>query len=177
MGVNFMHTTDRDKNHTFHVKSDNAETRLGDDTNDVINKLFESFLNNYQKEEQILRNGSNYTFESVDILGIHLHNIKLKRGSSYIDSPKSIENKKATINPKNTKDNKCLQYAITVALHHQEIGKDPQRLSKIKPFINNYNSGISDWKKFERNNEDIALNILSASPNTKKNKSHAQITI
>ena len=70
-----------------------------------------------------------------------------------------------------------MQYAITVALHHQEIGKDPQRLSKIKPFINNYNSGISDWKKFERNNEDIALNILSASPNTKKNKSHAQITI
>ena len=82
MGVNFMHTADRDKNCTFHVKSDNAEIRLGDDTNDIINKLFESFLNNYQKEEQILRNGSNYTFESVDILGIHFHNIKLKRGSS-----------------------------------------------------------------------------------------------
>ena len=46
MGVNFMHTTDRDKNRTFHVKSDNAEIRLGDDTNDIINKLFESFLNN-----------------------------------------------------------------------------------------------------------------------------------
>ena len=68
-----------------------------------------------------------------------------------------------------------MQYAITVALRHQEIGKDPQKISKIKPFINNHNwediifpSGISDWKKFERNNEDIALNILLASPNTKK---------
>ena len=72
MGLNFMHTTDRDKNQTFYVKSDNVEIRIGSNTNDVITILFESFLNNYQKEEQILRNGSNYTFESVDILGIHL---------------------------------------------------------------------------------------------------------
>ena len=69
MGVNFMHTTDRDKNRTFHVKSNNEEIRSADNTNDAINKLIESFLSNYQKEEQILRNGSNYTFESVDILG------------------------------------------------------------------------------------------------------------
>ena len=72
MGLNFMHTTDRDKNRTFYVKSDNVEIRIGSNTIDVITILFESFLNNYQKEEQILRNGSNYTFESVDILGIHL---------------------------------------------------------------------------------------------------------
>ena len=70
-----MHTTDRDKNRTFHVKSDNAEIRIGSNTN-VITILFESFLNSYQKEGQILRNGSNYTFESVDILDIHFHNMK-----------------------------------------------------------------------------------------------------
>ena len=106
MGINFMHATDRDKNRTFHVKSDNVEIRLSDDANNIITKLLESFLNNYQKEEQILRNASNYAFESVDMLGIHFHNIKLKRGSSYIDSPKWIKVKKATKNPKNTKDNK-----------------------------------------------------------------------
>ena len=88
IGLNFMHTTDRDKNCNFSVKSNNVEIRIGSNTNDVITILFESFLNNYQKEEQILRNGSNYTFESVDILGIHFHNIKLKSGSTYIDSPR-----------------------------------------------------------------------------------------
>ena len=72
MGLNFKHTKDRDKNRTFYVKSDNVEIRIGSNTIDVITILFESFLNNYQKEEQILRNGSNYTFESADILGIHL---------------------------------------------------------------------------------------------------------
>ena len=60
---------------------------------------------------------------------------------------------KTTINPINKKDNKCFQYAETVALNHKEIKKDPQRITKIKPFINKYNwEGINfasekyDWK-------------------------------
>ena len=71
-----MCITDKEKTRSFYVNSNNEEIRLGDD---------ESFLNNYQKDEQISRNGSNYTFESVDILSIHFHDIKLKRGKSYIE--------------------------------------------------------------------------------------------
>ena len=98
MRVNFMCITDKEKTRTFYVNSDNEEIRSSDDTNN-INKIFESFLSNYQKEEQILRNSSNYTFESIDMLGTHFHDIKLKRDSSYIKSPDWILNKKATINP------------------------------------------------------------------------------
>ena len=76
MGISFMCITDKEKTRSFYVNSNNEEIRLGDD---------ESFLNNYQKDEQISRNGSNYTFESVDILSIHFHDIKLKRGKSYIE--------------------------------------------------------------------------------------------
>ena len=79
---------------------------------------------------------------------------------------------KTTINPKNN-DDKCFQYAITVALNYQNIKKDPQRISKIKPFIVQYNwkeigfpSYLKDWKKFELNNNSIALNILFISYNT-----------
>ena len=54
-----------------------------------------------------------------------------------------IKNKKATINPTinpiSQKDNKCFQYTVTVALNHEEIGKSPERITKIKPFINKYN--------------------------------------
>ena len=128
MGVNFMHTTDRDKNRTFHVKSDNVEIRLDNDTSNITNELIKTFLSNYQKEEQILRNSSNYTFESVDMLGIHFHDIKLKRGKSYIESPKWLADKKATINLKNIKDNKRFQYAITVALNRREIGRNLQKI-------------------------------------------------
>ena len=84
------------------------------------------------------------------------------------------KNKKATINSKN-KDDKCFQYALTFALNHQSIKKDPQRISKIKPFIDQYNrkdidfpSHRKDWKKFESNNKSIALNILYTSYDTEE---------
>ena len=54
---------------------------------------------------------------------------KFKRGGSYNDSPDWIKKKKATINPKN-EDDKCFQYAATVALNHEEI----KRISKMKSF-------------------------------------------
>ena len=63
--------------------------------------------------------------------------------------------------------NKCFQYTVTVALNYEEIKKDPQRITKVEPFINKYNwEGINysskkdDWKKFEKNNVAIALNVL-----------------
>ena len=36
---------------TIYVWSDNKEVRSGNETDDVINELFKSFWNNYQKEE------------------------------------------------------------------------------------------------------------------------------
>ena len=64
---------------------------------------------------------------------------------------------------------------ITVALNHEKIDKNPQRITKIKPFIDTYNwrdikfpSHSNDWKKFEQNNRTIALNILYVPYNTKQ---------
>ena len=57
-------------------------------------------------------------FESVDLLSYTFHKASLKRRKSYIKSPEWLRNKGATINPK-TKDNKCFQDAIIVALNHQ----------------------------------------------------------
>ena len=53
------------------------------------------------------------------------------------------KNKKATINPKN-KENKCFKYAITIALNHEKIKKDPQIISKIEPFMTQY-----EWKNID----------------------------
>ena len=85
-----------------------------------------------------------------------------------------MKNKKATINLQNNDDN-YFQYALTVALNHQNIVNNPQRISKIEPFIDQHNwkeidfpSHPKDWKKFEQNNNTIALNILFVSHNTKK---------
>ena len=156
MGINFVPSNNTGEIRTIFVLSDNEEIRLGNETDDVVKKLINSFLNNYQKEEIIFRNGSNFVFESVDLLSYHIHKTSLKRGKSYIKSPEWILNKRATINPKN-KDNKCFQYSITVALNHQNIENHPERISNNKPFIDQYNwediefaTGIKDWERFEK---------------------------
>ena len=85
--------------------------------------------------------------------------ISINRGGSYIDSPQWLKNKKSTINPKNN-DHKCFQYAATLALNLDRINSHLERISKIKPFIEQYNwkhvdfpATSKDWKKFESNNE------------------------
>ena len=118
--------------------------------------------------------GSVFVFDYVHLMHYKCHKINLNRGESYIDFPDWIKNKTVTINPINKKDNKCFQYTAAVALNYEEIKKDPQRIAKIKPFINkhswegiNYPSEKDDWKQIEKNNVTIALNVLYA---TKKEK-------
>ena len=55
--------------------------RSGDNTDDITTKLLELFLENYEKEENILRSGSNYVFDCVDSALVFFHTVKLKRGS------------------------------------------------------------------------------------------------
>ena len=64
--------------------------------------------------------GSNFIYESVQLLYYKCHKINFKRGGSYIDSPDCIKKKKTTLNLKNT-DDKCFQYAVTVVLNYEEI--------------------------------------------------------
>ena len=162
-----------DDTRIMHTRSDNKEIMNGSDTDEVIEELFESFLQKYEENLPEKMEGSDFEFDRVDFLYYDFNKISLNRGGSHIDSTKWIKNKKSTINPKNN-DNKCFQYAVTLALNLDKINSHPQRISKIKPFIEQYNCKEIDfpasskyWKKFESNNE-IALNILYLPHNTKK---------
>ena len=85
-----------------------------------------------------------------------------------------VKNKKAKINSNNN-DDKCFQYALTFALNYEQIKKDSQRITKIKPFTDQYNwkeiafpSHKKDWNESGKNNETVALNILHVSHNTEE---------
>ena len=89
-----------------------------------------------------------------------------KDNTTFIETPDWIKNKKSTINPVN-KDNKCFKYSIIISLYYKEIKNNAERISKIKPFINNLNWETinfppkeEDYRTFEMNNKPIALNIL-----------------
>ena len=54
--VNFVSSNDNGEDRTIFVWSDNEEiSRLGNETGDITKRLINSFLNNYLKEEIILR--------------------------------------------------------------------------------------------------------------------------
>ena len=157
----------------MHTRSDNIEIMIGDDNDDIIEELFKSFLQKYEENLQNKMKGSDFEFDGVNFLYYDFNKISLNRGGSDIDSPKWLKDKKSTINPKNN-DDKCFQYAITLELNLDKIRKDPQRISKIKLFIEQYNwkeidfpATSKDWRKFELNNE-IALNILYVPHNARK---------
>ena len=113
--------------------------------------------------------GSDFEFDGVNFLYYDFNEISLNRSKSYIGSPKWLKDKKSTINPTNNDDN-----AITLALNLDNIDNHPERISKIKYFINQYNwkdidfpATSKDWRKFELNNE-VALNVLYVPHNTRK---------
>ena len=167
MRIIFVSFIDKNETQVMHTKSDNIKIMNGTDTSDAINELIGSFTKRYQERLETKMKGSSYIFECVDLLEYNLHKISLNRGSSYIDSPTWIKNKKVTINTRNTQNNNCFQYAITAALNYENICHHPEKISKLEPFINNYNwdnidfpAGHKEYSAFKKNNSDIAINIL-----------------
>ena len=118
--------------------------------------------------------GFDFIFNGTNYLFYDFNRVSISKVGSYIESPKWLKDKKCTVNQKND-DNKCFQYATTLALNFNKIDKHPQRISRIKPCIENYNwndinfpATKKDWNKFEVNNKNVALNILYVPFNTKK---------
>ena len=144
MAINFISSKDSDETRTMHTRSSNVEIMVGSETNEIIKHLFESFLQKCQGGLEESVRGSEFVYDSVDVLYYNFNKVSLSRGGSYIDSPKWLKNKKATINPQNKKDNRCFQYAVTVALNYEQIGDHSERISKIKSFIGKY-----DWKEID----------------------------
>ena len=100
----------------MYTRSDNIEIMFGDDNDDIIEQLFESLSKKYEENLQNKMRGSEFEFDGVNFLYYDFNKTSINRGGSYIDSPKWLKDKKSTINPKNN-DDKCFQYAVTLALH------------------------------------------------------------
>ena len=95
---------------------------FGDDNDDIIKQLFESLLQKHEENLQNKMRGSEFEFDGVNFLYYDFNKTNINRGGSYIDSPKWLKDKKSTINPKNN-DDKCSQYAVTLALNLDKIKK------------------------------------------------------
>ena len=100
MRVNFISSKDTGETSTIYVWIENVSILRGSDADYIIREVFRSFLRNYQEELEIIK-GSDFAFESVEIMDCKLHTVHLRRGGSYVKSPEWLAYKKATIKPKN----------------------------------------------------------------------------
>ena len=111
----------------------------------IINKILkDSSINN---KELLINNIMNEkTINNNEI-------INNEKNNTFIETPKCIKFKKAVLNPKSN-DTKSFQYSITLSLYQKEIGNSFNRITKIKPYINNFN-----WNNinFPPNNQDYEI--------------------
>ena len=89
---------------THFTKSENIKCLPSSNTDDMLNKLLASLYEKCQEDIILCHTSSSFIYETVEELNIHFNKIDLQPGASYIPTPNWIKNKKATINPKNTKD-------------------------------------------------------------------------
>ena len=83
MSFSFTSSKDSDEIRNLHIKSNNTEIMIDNETDGIIEKLFGSHLQKYQKDLEESMRESEFNFDSVNLLYYHLQ----KRGGSYIDSP------------------------------------------------------------------------------------------
>ena len=118
----------------------------------------------FQTENPALIN-SRFVFYKFLYLDINFHQLNLTRGSSYLPLPDWLASKKTIVNPHND-DEECFKWSVIAA---ENVGmKDPQRVSNLRKFMDNYDwSGlefpvsVKDNGKFETRN-NISVNVLAA---------------
>ena len=81
--------------------SENIDIFMGTDTDEVIDILFDTMLQRFQEAiETSSKKGSEFITETVDLLYYYFHRIDMRRGESYIETPKWLKTKKQQLTQK-----------------------------------------------------------------------------
>ena len=87
--INFVSSLpNSDETRIMPTRSDNIEIMMGGETDEIIEELFKSLRQRYQKGLEESMDGGHFTFDGVNALYYDLNTVSLSRGRSYIDSPK-----------------------------------------------------------------------------------------
>ena len=68
MEIKFFTSADSNETRTMHTKSDDMEIMMGNEKDEIMEELFESLLKKYQKGLEESIKGSEFVFDSVDLL-------------------------------------------------------------------------------------------------------------
>ena len=93
-------------------------------------------------------------------------------GSTFIPTPRRIAGKRAVINVHNFNDNRCFQWAVLSCLYPPK--NNPLNVYSYMKYANTLNFddisfpiSLKDISKFEKQNPDISVNVISMDQNDK----------
>ena len=74
IAIVFKNIQDPSKKYILYVKSRNRAMHYGDDVKETIIRLYNTFWENYEyEEENVLRTGSNFVFDSIDLAYVKIY--------------------------------------------------------------------------------------------------------
>ena len=147
---------------TMYTNREPVEFFMGSDTENVIDTLFNTLLQRFRRMQGTSNErGNEFVPDSVELLYYHFQRIDIRGAEWYIIPPDWILNKKATINPKDEKDNECFKWSIISGLNYNKIKeKELKKALKFKRVDTDFSSQQRESEEFEQTNTLIALNIL-----------------
>ena len=77
MEINFFPSNDSEETRTMSTKTDNIEIMMSNETDEIIEELFESLLQRFQEGLEESMTGTEFIFDSVNVLRYKLLKIKL----------------------------------------------------------------------------------------------------
>lgn len=155
---------------TIYIHSKN---HIVDQDTDLAEDFEESVVNHVLKKvDDVMLQGSSFVLSHINELMINLSRFDPISGSSYINLPKFLSDKKAIINVQN-KDQQCFKWAVLSAIYQPKSNSSMQSSyaqyhSKLNFKGLSFPIKLNDINKFEQINQSISINVYFFEPNDKK---------
>lgn len=135
-----------------------------------FNELYSTVENHLRKNlEEFQERDSGWSFLHNSHFEININKFQPLSGSTFVDLPKFIKNKRACLNIRN-KDKHCFLWCVTAALY--PANKHPERVSSYphyKHVLNTHDISLpvsfSDISVFEKNNTSINIYVYGLKDN------------
>ena len=89
IGIDMVHASEQKR--ITHFSRSDVICLPSSDTNEIINQLSTSLFEKYEQDLTISHASSSFNYESIEELNIHFNKIDLKRGASFIETPKWLK--------------------------------------------------------------------------------------
>ena len=136
----------------------------GTNENELFIRMTERAMENMASQQQV--EGSGWRFHSIIRLELHVVNYNPLRGEAWVALAKELASKRAIIDPKNKKDEKCFLWCVLRELH--PTTEHPERIDKeLKTKENTLNMegieypvSLKNIDKFESQNPSISITVF-----------------